>query len=648
MKKCFPVMLAILFSYPLLAQHTEEKFGVYTESNKNLTKVDYDDGAGAVCIFNIGKSYCTYRITNSTSISVIMTRHVRIKILEKKGLPEANIKFQYAIGPNGQTVNKLHAQTANLNSQGEWVISKVEKSMIYDKKKTKRINEITLAFPEVRIGSILEYEYEIESNGLYLSPWYFQTNIPVEYSKFTLDFPFELNITAKPLGIYEVKQDSKSSGSRYQKTFTIEHIPGLRNEIYISSPIDYLQKVIPILYSLDIPGQPVIRLLKPWDEMVKELLTDEDFGSQLKKNIPHTTDLDNQLKGVTDEFVKMNTIYKYVRTNMHPDELSGIWADKGIKAAWKEKKGTPGEINMILINLLKSAGINASPILVSTHENGMANPTVISMSQFNAVMAYVQISNQAYVLDATEKYTPASLCPESVLFSQGLVIEDPDSNKWGWKQITDNIYGYSTDVNVQAIIDQNGLMKGKAVVRTDDYERIGRTQDLNSDSSQYASTYLKINDVNAEIDSLTTENLDKEDFSLIHQFNFKSSIASTGDYHFIPVNMFGNIDKNEFLSNERISDILFKAKKTFIFNELFTIPEGYYFDDLPKNILMRTPDSGIVFKRISSAKGNILSIKIEINFLKPIYAYDEYESFSEFYKKMFGFLNEQFIYKKDG
>jgi hypothetical protein len=40
--------------------------------------------------------------------------------------------------------------------------------------------------------------------------------------------------------------------------------------------------------------------LRTWPGIIKELMEDEDFGLQLKKNIPRTSDLDALLKDVND------------------------------------------------------------------------------------------------------------------------------------------------------------------------------------------------------------------------------------------------------------------------------------------------------------------------------------------------------------
>jgi hypothetical protein len=59
-----------------------------------------------------------------------------------------------------------------------------------------------------------------------------------------------------------------------------------------------------------------------------------------------------------------------------------------------------GEINLMLVNLLKEAGLNAHPVLVSTHENGVVNPVDAGtfdypgFHQFNKVPAYVKIDGR--------------------------------------------------------------------------------------------------------------------------------------------------------------------------------------------------------------------------------------------------------------
>ena len=79
-----------------------------------------------------------------------------------------------------------------------------------------------------------------------------------------------------------------------------------------------------------------------WRQVIKFLMEDEDFGIQIKKNIPRTADLDEKLKNVTAPYEKMKIIYKYVQANMMWNEYTGIWAFDGVKSAWKDKKRNSG------------------------------------------------------------------------------------------------------------------------------------------------------------------------------------------------------------------------------------------------------------------------------------------------------------------
>src|SRR5207247_1115776 len=132
-----------------------------------------------------------------------------------------------------------------------------------------------------------------------------------------------------------------------------------------SSEDDYLQRLETKLIAINLSGYPRKSLVYTWPQVIRSLMEDEDFGLQLKKNIPRTQDLDDMLKKITRPYDKMVMIHDYVRKNMQWNGYDNIWALDGVKSAWKDKKGTSGEINLILVNLLKDAGLTAHPLLVS-------------------------------------------------------------------------------------------------------------------------------------------------------------------------------------------------------------------------------------------------------------------------------------------
>lgn len=86
---------------------------------------------------------------------------------------------------------------------------------------------------------------------------------------------------------------------------------------------------------------------------------------------------------------KMKAIFNYVRSNMVWSGLYTKYAMEGVKDAWQKKSGSSGDINLLLVNLLNEASLEAYPMLVSERFQGKVNAGYPFIDQFNSVFAYV-------------------------------------------------------------------------------------------------------------------------------------------------------------------------------------------------------------------------------------------------------------------
>ena len=648
--KILLVIPVFFFSYhTVFAQKDIPSFGKVDKADLEMKECSFDEAAEAVVLFDVAEVYCFLNFNSPANpLSSQLERRVRIKILNNKGLQFANVRIPFLAGHNLEDINNLSAETINLDADGKIVITKVEKSTIFTKKINKRFSEIVFAFPDVKAGSILEYKYK--DDAMYLAAvkdWYFQKSIPVRLSRYILNFPPELIISAKPRGPLSVEMSQSFKDARNIKTFEMKQVPALRDEPFITSDMDYLQQVEPYLVSLELSGQLPINLVRKWKDIVKSLNEDDDFGVQLKKNIPRTSELDAKLVNINDQYKKMVIIHDYVKKNMQWNEIEGIWAMDGVKSAWKDKKGTTGEINLILVNLLKDADVNAWPILVSTRSNGRVNMGIADEDQFNKVMAYVTIGDKFYVLDASDKYTPVQLIPLDVLYTDGLLIEKYADNLWSWKGLTDQEHFFFNSTLIDASIDEKGMIAGNATINSSDYSRLIRIPELKKDKEKYIEKYFSSPETNISTDSLRFENIDIDSLPFMQYCNFSHPVNSSGGFNYFSANLFTGLSKNPFIADTRYSDVFFGARQLYKIDASFKIPTGYSFDALPKNMRMRLPDTSIVFTRYSSVNDNKLVVKIELEFRKPFYTTEEYDAFHEFYKKLFSLLNEQYVYKKD-
>jgi hypothetical protein len=649
MRKLTVLVTTLTLSLQLLAQKNKNTnpdlppFGTVDKADLEMKQCDFDDKAEAMVLIDDGS------LEYVMGIGMELKRRIRIKIFNSKGLDWANVHLPFYSGKDGEDITSLDAQTYNLDGSGNIVITKVDKKLVYEKKLNKKISEKAFTFPDVKAGTIIEYKFK--HSGIGLIDWYFQRSIPVRYSHFTTDFPQELEVAMLPFCAHQYESDRQSKSNRNLSSFAMSKVPAFRDEPYIVNEDYYRDRLETKVVAFNVDGRRQSRIVN-WLQVIKFLMEDEDFGLQLKKNIPRTADLDEKLKNITAPYEQMKVIYKYVQDNMQWNEYEGIWALDGVKSAWKDKKGTVGEINLILVNLLKDAGLNAHPVLVSTHDNGIVNSADAGtyespgFNHFNKVMAYVNIGNKTYVLDASQKNLPAHLIPPDVLMTQGLVIEKLETYEWGWKTLWHDGLQAKNVMMINGSVDANGKMNGNASISSYDYARQPRLTMAKKGKDKYIEKYVTSSNPSISVEDVSFENLDSDSLPLVQKINFTEQLNSTGDYSYFSLNMLTGLEKNPFVADERASDIFFGYNQSFMIIGNFMLPEGYEFDVLPKNIKMIMPDTSIMISRISEANGNTLQTRIQLEFKKPVYEAADYPDLHDFYQGLFDILNEQFVIRK--
>ncbi len=620
-------------------------FGKIEKTDLTLKECAFDNKAEAMVLFDAAEAFCSMNINPmQSSLNSEIERHVRIKILTDKGLGSADVKIPFLSYKNGMQVRNLTANTYNLDDQGNIVTTKLDKKAVFTKKVNSRYSQVIFTLPDVKAGSVIEYKYSITGSGIFgLDDWHFQKNIPVAFSRYSLNFPYEIEVNCQTHTSLPIQRDRNRKGQRDIQTFTMTNIPALRDEPYITCEDDYVQKLVSDIVAFNGTTERKSFVLS-WPQVIRNLMDHENFGVQLKRNIPRTKDLDDQLGTITDDLTKMKIIHAYVRKNMEWDGNNEIWAENGVRAAWASKKGTSGEINMILVNLLKSANLKAHPILVSTRSNGRVNTGYTSISQFDKVLAHLKINGKTYVLDGTDQFTPSTIIPYDVMYSEGLVIENLDTHEWGWTTLWDEKQIKREAVVMNAVISPEGELKGTAIISSYDYARAEKIRKLKDGKDAFLKSLFQAEGLGA--DSIALENTQHDSLPLVQRIPFKQKLNASGDYHYFSTNLFSGFERNPFVAENRVSDIFFSTNQQYNIVGLYSIPEDFEFEDLPQNIRMIMPDSTCSLSRRSVKDGNKLSVRITVDFKSPVVASSDYIYFQEFYKKMHELLNEQYVIKR--
>ena len=580
---------------------------------------------------------------------------MRIKILKEKGLDEANIKIRFYSQKNFESINGISGLTYNLDNAGNVVKTKLEKSSIYVKQLTNQLSEVSFTMPDVKVGSVFEYKFTDAQQSIEnIDDWYFQDEIPTRISKYSILLPSIFRFTTQLLAYQSVEQSIESvndniyyhgsviSNHSSEKTYILRNVAALADEPYMGAEKDYLQRVVSQLSEIDYPSGEVENIKSSWPKLTTELLEDEDFGLQLRKNLPHTASLDEHLKDVNDDFHKMILIHNFVRKNMNWNGGEAIYSSQGIKSAWDKKSGSNAELNFILIDLLRDAGLKAYPLLVSTKDNGTVNTVYPFLGQFNNTMTCVLIGEQKYILNAADKYNPAYLIPYDVLGNAGFVV---DKLYGGWITLNNPKDKWRNMVTLSATIDSNNIMEGNATVYSYGYAKNPLAKSWIENKSSFTDHFTEAVS-GMKVENMQVKNEEADSLPLEQKFGFTVPLSSSGDYKYFSLNLFQGLEKNPFIADERKTDIDFNYPKSYVIIGKINIPDGYEFEGLPKNMKMITPDTTIVMQRLLQVEPNSIGFRINIDFTRSLYAAADYGFFQEFYKQLFNKLNEQIVIKK--
>lgn len=128
----------------------------------------------------------------------------RILIMDSLGLKYSEIEIPYNGFEKFEEFIQFQGFTYNIENE-KMKKSKVKNKNIDNIKLTKNSYLKKITFPDVKLGSIIEYRYTIATLEV-IEPrkWYFQHAIPTKYSRLTFEIPFFINYQFKLNGVNKV------------------------------------------------------------------------------------------------------------------------------------------------------------------------------------------------------------------------------------------------------------------------------------------------------------------------------------------------------------------------------------------------------------------------------------------------------------
>jgi hypothetical protein len=638
---------------PTETAQTTQPYGKVDIADLEFKTCDFEKDANAEVLFSKGLTYFGADLYNITQ-----EIHKRVKIFNEHGKSEADIRIKYFSGNRLEYITGIQAETINL-VDGKPEITKLDKKLIYTKNIDKYYSEITFTMPNIKPGSIIEYKYTWNAASFSDFPdWEYQDKIPVRYSELSTEIPDIFYFREHQRYTQPVSHKHKSEGRSLlagsntypynleEETRGMTNIHSLPDEPFMSSYNDNVQAIRFQLVSIKPLGGFDKTFSDTWSKVGGRLIDDEDFGGQLKRKVNGEDVIIAKAKTLKTDDEKIAYIFNEVKGKMKWNGSDNWYTIDGTYRAWENKTGNSAEINIIMYHLLKQAGIEAYPMVVSTREHGKVDPYYTSLIQFNRAVVYIPVdTTKQYILDATGKYNMYNETPSELLNSSGLYV-DKQKNQFDIIGL-DKTEPARQVVFITADIKPDGKLEGTAQISSSSYNKISAVERYKTDGEKKYIDYLKADDNNLKITAVKLENMEDDSQPLTQKIDFKLDLAGSDEnYIYLNPNLFTPLRTNPFLSESRMTDIDFAYTRNYSINGIYKIPAGYKIEALPKSMNIVMPDKSFTFKRFVAEQDGSITIRYNISYNVSEYSKEKYPDFHEFFKKMHEMLNEQIVLKK--
>lgn len=634
------------------SQDVPIKWGKIPLSDLQMTSFPKDSNASAVVLCDFGESKL------DDELDIVYTRYLRVKILNENGYDWGTHSIYLYTGKYGERLDKLEAITYSLDDNGEIVETELDDDEIFEEEITEDRVKYSFTMPALKPGCIVDIHYKILAESLwFIRGWVFQKDEPVLWSEYRLIYPKNISFASvthgyEPWAINEYNEVNQVfrgvaasyigniSNCNYYR-WAVKDIPALRDEPYITTIDDYVNKIDVQLAGYAFLEGGVKHVLNDWKTLNNELLDHKSFGEKID-----ASDVEELTESITKELntpeEKMTAIYNWIIKSIVWTGEKSVYADYDVDDVIQYKKGNSADITFLLLSMLKSAGIKGDPVILSTRSNGTVQDLYPIISQFNYVLAKVNIGAKTYFIDATDSYRPMDVLPVRILNIRGLIIK-PDKPEWVTLTSSKNNID-STVVNVS--LNTDGSLTANFDEEFGEYQSLSLRKDITDKSDiEHVKEIYDTESLGFEIDSASIDRKDSINLPLRISSNLSSTSYTQlgGNFIYFNPNLIHRLKNNPFKVKERKFPIDYAYPRGWNMIINITIPDGYELKEQYSNKAMFVSNSAS-FKRQMEIHNNIIQIMTKMEIKQSLIKSNYYQQLKDFYAQIIASQSEMLVF----
>ncbi len=639
-------IIAILILMAVVTVSAKEKHEKISLQDLQETTHNYEPEAGASMLIQDVNVNLVYDNSKKEWVTEISVYH-RIKIYDKSEIDKANFVIRYydhmnrsedVIGIKGTTYNDVN---------GKIVKTSLNKKSVYDERTSKYYSQKKIAMPDVREGSIVELKYKLKSPLLRIPQRYVQFDVPCNKAIYRVEVPEYFRYNSSSTGSVPMDVINDEGGDRiifsyttrtggqalkskihtetinYQttiQTFKAENIPSFKDEAFVRNSDNYRGSIKYELASYRSPSGGVENFLKSWDRVAQDLNASNDFGKFLTTKKKELYPLIEEVVSMSDD-EKIHQVYSYIQKNYTWNGYYGVMADSGLKNLVNDNKGNVADINLLLVKMLRMAGLKSHPVVGRASSSGFLNVYYPTTDELDYVLAgVVRDDNSVLMIDATSKYHYLGSLPERALNLTGVLITDDD------RGIQVSIKNPNVGKTVKLLKAHFDELEGLVVncqTKTSKYDAIKMYLEKNS----YASEEEWIGHLESEYPDIEVENTEvKYAESIVkggtisQDYLDEVNAEEIGGKLYIDASFGLGTRTHPFKSNSREFPVFFESAKTNQYIIQFEVPEGYTVESYPETLTISLPERSMSYSYKVLSQDDELVVQINESRKKDIFA----------------------------
>ncbi|MEL6559863.1 MAG: transglutaminase domain-containing protein [Bacteroidota bacterium] len=670
MRKTISLIFLMLTTISLLiGQEYSREYGIISDSEWSLQTYEKDPDAGAVVMFDIGSSF--YATKKDGDIVIRFKKQKRVKILDETGFEASKVTIPIYIFNEKESEQVVEFQATSYLKVGGQVVSKqVEAESVFEETIDENWKVKKFTFPDVQVGSVLEYSYVLETS--LLPDWVFQSNIPTIHSEYKVGMVpfFEYVFITQGIDTFDVQtvQEDKmwkkigqiksysgqnmGEAATYRDiiyTYVLKDVAAFKDESYITSVNDYIAKIdFQLSNTYDVPtyvseqyqslGQATV-FMTTWPKMIEDFLAADVFGKYLKaseglarKLLNSELNLDGQSKAQ-----QARAIINYVKRNFKWNGETRKLARLKPKEFVSQKQGDSAEINLFLTAMLRAAGIEAQPVILSTRDHGKIKANYPFQHFFNNVITLINEPGLSYLTDATDPLIAYNRIPPRCINENGLIV---NKGEGGWVNLESKFLSLNNKLFSVSIDPESSVATAGVTIQSSEYHAYAYKNAYGKNEEAVKNGMLE-NGL-SDVSQIRFINYEKNTKPYVIAFKATAEVEEVGGKLILSPFFKFPIAENSLVEEERKYpiDLVFAESRSF--KSQINIPEGYTIKQLPEGLNMK--DELTAIKLNYQMAGKQLIVEGSYSFKKAVFQPEEYAQVKNLLNRVIEKFNQEIVF----